>query len=245
MRKDMHKVTTESTRAGGKYNPDKRGKTLDKRSKPRIKDDEDQSLKQESMRKRHDVAGDTKNFTDNLGPLMRYLESQVGRQWDDVWSDVCQVLRGNGLQANHIKEHVKQAAGGIPHSGMTSFSNEDWFSDSRWYMGAVYVNEEGILCKAKNKPRRKKATYCYKRGWNPKKGKLNSLIEYHKLNGCWFECNLASYDVEKPRPYIGGVWTTTVWYISNKRALNKREAKKLKLDTHRERVAPKVTLEKK
>ncbi len=146
MRKDMNKVLTKRPRVGGK-GPQR--KTYDQLNRCREKRfykgvEVDTRPKQESMRRRHVVGGDWKEFSDLIGPLERFLISRVGRPWDKVWSEICQVLKGNGLQAAHLKGHVKQMVDGIPHSGETFFREEDWFKP---HWGAVYVDEHGILRK--------------------------------------------------------------------------------------------------
>ena len=150
MRYDMNKVLIERPRIGGKG---KQRKTFEKASRPKEKRnfkgvEVDLSLKQESMRKRHVVNGTPKEFSDLLGPLQKFLFSRVGQPWNDVWSEICKVMKGNGVQAQHIKGHVKQMVGGIPHSGETHFLAEDCYSHRSRYRSAVYVNEDGILCKS-------------------------------------------------------------------------------------------------
>ncbi len=244
MRKDMNKVLIERPRRGGRG---KQRKTFEKVSRPRHKDfldcgiENDQRPGKESMRKKHKVNGDPKEFSDLLGPLAKFLISRVGQPWNDVWSEICQVLTGNGLQAAHVKGHVKQMVGGVPHSGETSFRNEDWFSgDSRWGQ-AVYVNEEGILCKSK------KSSWHYDR---PKKSyryfRESDTVEYHKLNGCWFHVEIGSCEVEKEyKNYFGGKYTRkeTQYFVVNKKALSRKDATKLNLENKIEKVAPKLTLE--
>lgn len=145
MRKDMNKVLTTRPRVGGNYK--KRSKTYERKSTPKeiryhkgVK--VDLSPKQESMRRRHRVNRDYKMFSDLIGPLQHYLCTQVGRPWNDVWSEVCQVLRGTGLQAQHVKQHVKWEVGGIPHSNKPEGMHFEWHKPS---YGVVYVDEEGIL----------------------------------------------------------------------------------------------------
>jgi len=41
-----------------------------------------------------------KERRDHLAPVARYLRSQVGRPWDDVYSDICRVFR-----KNHVVDH--------------------------------------------------------------------------------------------------------------------------------------------
>ncbi|MBY0456076.1 MAG: hypothetical protein K2V38_01930, partial [Gemmataceae bacterium] len=48
----------------------------------------------------------TKHFNEHLGPLRRFLDANVGRPWDKVYSEICQqVERGNVVQ-NHILTHL-------------------------------------------------------------------------------------------------------------------------------------------
>jgi hypothetical protein len=238
----MNKVVIERTRYGGKGG---RRRTYEKVSRVRDKDfldcgvEDDFRPRKESMRKKHFVNGDPKYFSDLLGPLEGYLSSQVGQPWDDVWSDICKVLKGNSLQAAHIKGHVKQMVGGIPHSGETYFDDKDWFSP-RGYYQPVYVNEDGILCKGKESyPKAKKTVYHYYRE--------SDTVEYHKLNGCWFRVEIGSE--EREHRYLNGYSKTyytrryTHYYVASKKALSKKEIKKLGLSKKTETVAPKLTLE--
>ena len=48
----------------------------------------------------------TKHFNEHLGPLRRFLDANVGRPWDAVYSEICQhVDRGNVVQ-KHILTHL-------------------------------------------------------------------------------------------------------------------------------------------
>ena len=146
MRDDMHKVVTERRRANGFTAGNKfeqMNRVRDRRSYRGV--EEDFSPKQVSMRRPHIINYGGKEFSDLINPLCRYLQSQNGRPWNDVWSDICKVLKGNGLQANHIKDHVRWYVEGIPHSGMTSFHPDDWYRPSRLLGVGVYVDEHGIL----------------------------------------------------------------------------------------------------
>ena len=241
MRYDMNKVVIERTRRGGKGG---QRRTWEKASRPRQKDyldcgvEDDFRPRKESMRKKHVVNGDPKEFSDLLGPLEGYLFSKVGEPWNDVWSDICKVLKGNSLQADHIKGHVKQMVGGIPHSGESYFRADDWFAPGSRYGRSVYVNEEGILCKSEGESyRRKKEIYHYYRE--------SDTVEYHKLNGAWFRVEIGSEEKERRWKGWGGyehVTKYTYYYPVEKRALNKKEIKKLRLNDRTETIAPKLSL---
>jgi hypothetical protein len=50
----------------------------------------------------------TKSFNEHLGPLRRFLNSNVGRPWDKVYAEICKhVDRGNVVQ-KHILTHLFQ-----------------------------------------------------------------------------------------------------------------------------------------
>lgn len=240
MRYDMNKVVTERTRTGGKGGSRKH---YDKASLPREKRsfkgvDVDLRPKYESMRKKHKINEDPKEFSDLLGPLEGYLRSKVGEPWNDVWSDICKVLKGNSLAAAHIKGHVKQMVGGIPHSGECSFDDDDWFEPG---YGPVYVDEDGILQNGKKARyyRREKEIYHYYRE--------SDTVEYHKLNGAWFRVEIGHEDKERRWQGLFGYWHTrkyTYYSPVSKKALSKKEIKKLRLNDRTETRAPKLTLEK-
>jgi len=241
MRYDMNKVVIERPRRGGKGG---QRRAYEKATLPREKRsfkgvDVDLRPKYESMRKKHVVNGDPKEFSDLLGPLEGYLFSKVGEPWNNVWSDICKVLKGNSLQADHIKGHVKQMVGGIPHSGETHFRAEDWFAPGYRYGRCVYVNEAGILCKSEGKSYKLKAkVYHYYRE--------SDTVEYHKLNGCWFRVEICAYDVEQAyKGYYNNYSRMETHYsVIEKRSLSKKEIKKLGLAKKTETIAPKLTLEK-
>jgi hypothetical protein len=95
MRSDMPKVIVERPRVihfGGK-----RGRP------PRDLEDLPSF---EGMRRPHDHYG-SKVLRDHLAPLLRYLEKQVGRPWNKIYSDVCQNLRAGNVVQDHVREHVR------------------------------------------------------------------------------------------------------------------------------------------
>jgi len=49
-----------------------------------------------------------KGLTDLLGPLKRWLQSQVGRPWNDVYSEACAVIKPDSIIRAHIKTHLLQ-----------------------------------------------------------------------------------------------------------------------------------------
>jgi hypothetical protein len=53
---------------------------------------------------------DSKDFSDKLSIIHRYLRSSCGRLWDDVWSELSQALKVGGRGVQHIREaHINVA----------------------------------------------------------------------------------------------------------------------------------------
>jgi hypothetical protein len=50
--------------------------------------------------------GGTKSFNEHLGPLRRYLDKQVGRPWDKVFSEICAHISRDSVVQKHVHTHV-------------------------------------------------------------------------------------------------------------------------------------------
>ena len=50
--------------------------------------------------------GRTKYLNEHLGPQRRYLDSQVGRPWDKVFSEICARINRNSAVQDHVRDHV-------------------------------------------------------------------------------------------------------------------------------------------
>jgi hypothetical protein len=52
--------------------------------------------------------GRTKYLNEHLGPLRRYLDKQVGRPWDKVFSEICAHIDRNNAVQDHVRDHVAE-----------------------------------------------------------------------------------------------------------------------------------------
>ncbi len=50
--------------------------------------------------------GGSKRLNENLSPLRRYLEKQVGRPWNKVYSEISAVLRADSTVQKHVRDHL-------------------------------------------------------------------------------------------------------------------------------------------
>jgi hypothetical protein len=103
MREDMGKVLVERPRLGRRRAQDWPGKGYRKRLK-KYYEAGDSPPAREGMKQIYGHG--TKSFNEHLGPLRRFLDANVGRPWDKVYSEICKhVDRGNVVQ-KHILTHL-------------------------------------------------------------------------------------------------------------------------------------------
>ena len=95
MRPDMHKVIVERPRWDP--GPGKHGRlaNLSDELLPRF----------EGIKRPHRWL---KGQRDLLGPLRRWLQSQVGRSWNDIYSEACAVINPDNYVRVHVKTHLLQ-----------------------------------------------------------------------------------------------------------------------------------------
>ena len=145
MRKDMSKVIVERPRVGGK--------SVRKGREPRDYDDYPQK---ESMSRRGPKRGyNGKDLNENLSPLQRFMEKQVGRPWNKVFSEICENIKVTSTVQQHVRDHVKWMVEtkGLKKDGKKVLRHSR-YSRSTDYMelrfGELYVDPDtGILCKYK------------------------------------------------------------------------------------------------
>src|SRR5437667_1245617 len=133
MRDDMAQVIVERPRV-----PD--GGTRKGRARPL----EDLPSHQ-GMRRPHRLAGNWKQLNENLSPLRRYLEKQVGRPWNKVYSEIAARLRVTSTVQQHVRDHLRDFVALHPHLPT---------SGQLWHPPLYVDCSDGILKRA----RRRKAS---------------------------------------------------------------------------------------
>lgn len=97
MREDMDRVLVGRPRGGARL----RLKRCKRHQNPcRWPDD---TLRREPM----SHGRGTKYLNENLAPLERYLRSQLGRPWDEVYSEICGRLRPTSAVQQHVRDHLQ------------------------------------------------------------------------------------------------------------------------------------------
>ena len=99
MRPDMAKVIVERPRIGSSMRGESKGY---QRSLQRLGPEE--MPYREGMKRRN--LGNPKYLNEHLGPLRRYLDSQVGRPWNKVFSEICEHIDRSSAVQDHVRDHV-------------------------------------------------------------------------------------------------------------------------------------------
>jgi hypothetical protein len=145
MRGDMHQVIVERPRP--------RSGCSFRKGDPLRKIEWEELPACESMKVRH---ADRRSFNENLKPLRRWLERQVRRPWDRVYSEACEVIKPTSTVSNHVKIHLLEFVhrnvvllNGLPHAV------QRWFGgNAELFDGDLYVHPVTglLLCHRRRRP---------------------------------------------------------------------------------------------
>lgn len=219
MRKDMAKVLVERPRLKGKNDPWRKSDLVYR-----------DTLYKEGVR----PISDRKQLNENLKPLIRFCQKQVGRPWDKVYSEIREQIDCRSAVQKHILEHLGQIVSVNVVVEGKAVRAKDWLFPLQ--PGSLYVDPNtGILRRTKvtKKPR-----------MNYRVPKLEAGAYFMQDDhGIWYEVTLSEvpdntkglYDVWRGTSAIpektnqwhqGGPYGNTHVYASHKRQLSSREIKK-------------------
>lgn len=185
----MAQVVTERPRVGMRI---KTPKGMRREYQREVRDECES--KWEKIRIKWQKSGSDKQFTDVLGPIYGYILKQVGRRWDDVYSEICKSLPNNSLNTSHVRGHVEDFVevqvimiDGVPYeprgvSPVVNYSRRPF---------AFYVHPvTNILCKLEqNRPRYRRKL---KAGIDVPG---ESLKQYHYISDVWYILTLKPWKV--------------------------------------------------
>ncbi|UOF15694.1 hypothetical protein IEQ11_03215 [Lysobacter capsici] len=188
MRNDMYKVIVERPRRGGGNTPRARP--------PRDLDDHPSH---EAMKYRY---GNRKWLNENLRPLQRYLQGQVGRRWDFVYSELCaRVDRRNTVQ-QHIHLHLEDfVAMQVFDIKGTRYVMQNWrglqpLAEARHELyvdpdnGCLMRNEAAIRLKIERHREHRLAVHARQAEWEPGVRKLDATTQLRRIDGIWYRIEL-------------------------------------------------------
>jgi hypothetical protein len=177
MRADMSRVIVERPRRGGLT---RRGRSLSF----------DDLSQHEGMRRRHRIGGNWKELNENLAPLRRYLERQVGRPWSKVYSEITAHLRADNTVQQHVRDHLRDfvAVKPLRHAGL--YANR---MSGLWHQ-PLYVDERDGILKRTDRLPEEKAHRRARRNPPPRpvdRVALAANRELRRIDGFWYELRLA------------------------------------------------------
>ena len=130
MRKDMAKKLCERPRYGSSVD-------LGNFLKPSKSGDPEGMALREPMRARW--RSDYIELNDYLAPLRRYLGKQVGRPWNDVYSEISKELRLDKETDRHVLLHVSRIV-----SKVTIGRDGEWLVDDRAGFGPKTISRQWL-----------------------------------------------------------------------------------------------------
>lgn len=188
MREDMFKVIVERPRHGSRARTHGRG---------RLAGEDDLPVKI-GLRRHIAVTGQkTKWLNENLNPLRRYLGRQVGRRWNDVFSEIAATL----APGHTVKEHVRQHLDDFVARKVVVDEDGNWESLTRrrrflrqglpWYEDFYVDPRDGVL-KDSAVLWKTLGLDPWRRRWRPPEPDPNvrplaPMCELRRIAGIWYE----------------------------------------------------------
>ncbi len=238
MRTDHHKLICERQRggSGSSYRDIRHDKNEAMNDEWYLEDvedlEEDDNLihttnKKVSMRKTYKSRWIDKSFNDHINPIRGFVRKNVGRKWDDVFSDFCAVYDQRAVLTKHLFQHLKWS---IDRNLVVK--DGELFIRSRYHglepiqesWAEFYVDpRDGIL---KRNTQHKEWRQIRREALTKKQAKetenkivIDKLTELQFINGTWFKLTFAYLEpyqitvevpnTEPPRSYQ----TTRYQYI--------------------------------
>src|SRR5262245_31843793 len=148
--------------------------------------------------------GNTKYLNEHLGPLRRYLDKQVGRPWDKVFSEICAHINRNSAVQDHVRDHVEDYVtthviliDGVPCNGEGGLSYGKPLHQHRyrpWYV----CPRTGLLRRVKRTSRKRQRRP--KQESPPKYIPVSASLQCRFLDNAWHLVTLKPL----PLPYFNG-----------------------------------------
>lgn len=141
-----------------------------------------------------------KGQRDLFGPLRRWLQSQVGRPWNDIYSEACTVIHPDDYVRVHVKTHLLEfvVRDTFMHDGQVCVLDTSYqggpvpVSESRYGRARFYVHPETGLLQV--------IPMISRRTWRPLERKptapehwVNRNTAIKQIRGLWYECHYEDF----------------------------------------------------
>ncbi len=146
-----------------------------------------------------------KGLTDLLGPLRRWLQAQVGRPWNDVYSEACAVIKPDSIIRAHVKTHLLQFVqrDTLMHDGKVCALETGYGA-----RGIVPVEELSGRCRNlffvhPETGRLQIVPQISRRAWKERRPKpaitirwIGKNVAQQQIRGLWYECHFEAVPVD-------------------------------------------------
>lgn len=177
----------------------------------------------------------------NSKPLKGYLASRVGRDWDEVFSEICRHCSLN----NYVQRRMRETLLSFVNLNIVMEGDKPRTSDDLpVFPGEFWVDpRSGKLCCV---PHEEKQHYAGKKSKRLPQVAIDALHKYVQVNGCWFLVRFeplpakgGAYDVvlkpdlgddrkkELPAYFYKSAWGAAI-YAVDKRQISGNDIRKLK-----------------
>lgn len=207
MRKDMSKVIVERPRTGRAAAGMRPGRTR------MLADDDGEPIKAKGARVPKRREQKTKNLNETLAPLRRYLESQVGRPWDKVYSEISEHLKPTSTVQQHVRDHLEDFV-----AIKTRTENGKIWVTRRWggpmplersWMRYYVHPRTGLLRKNDVYKGVRQATLRSRKAAADELAQrmrvIDEMTQLHQFDGAWWEVKLAKVKSHRHRQKNGVV----------------------------------------
>jgi hypothetical protein len=180
MRKDMMTVVTEPARGGSSYRHTKG-------EKKRLQLEGDDGVQHEGMGRRWSRT-DRRSSRDHLQALRRFLHKQVGRRWDEVYSEICEHAPSGSFLGYHLRELISwEVSVSVTADGGELRGRHGW----KVYNGDLYVCPETNLLKVYDDGSQRKR-YRWREKSEYEMLAVDEDHKYVKVDGLWYFITLTS-----------------------------------------------------
>jgi hypothetical protein len=143
---------------------------------------------------------------ENLAPLRRYLERQVGRPWDKVYSEIARHLRVDNTVQQHVRDHLSDFVAVKPRrlSGRGYLAAVGTERRDRLWHQPLYVDpQDGLLKRTDRLPEAKALRRARSRKPEPPdRIVLAAERELRRIDGLWYEVALAPLPEPEYRTFV-------------------------------------------
>jgi hypothetical protein len=186
MRKDMAKVIVERPRRLD--SAARRGRAVAHDVKPKII----------GLRRGVQEVGGFKMLNENLAPLRRYLDRQVGRPWNKVYSEIAAGLKVTSTVQQHVRDHISDFVQLHPSEQVRQYR----WSQRPWFQPLYVDPADGLLKRTERHPWVKALAARTKPVPAVDRIRLGEGLELRRIAGLWFEVRLAPLPRAAYRPVV-------------------------------------------